>query len=334
MYMNPVHSFINIQNKFINDLRVTFPEQERRLEKYQKKGLDMISKPEEEQRAYIKAFIDKYSPYEESLIKCDYSFLENVVIIDKFDLQWPTLSDNNRKVIFQYIQNLYVVGNMLFKEEEVKEYTKEMMKNLETITKDDVSDNNMEDITSTISQMFGISKDSPMNGLISNITKEISNSDNPAKILQSLVSGDEKYIKKLGEKSMKNLDKKGVNREQLAQEALKMQEFLNANMGGANTGGANQIPGMPQMPPGLDIGALMGMMGGSMGQGMIPNVGMGMDPRMAQSMSVAQGVIPNNEPKQIMDKKEHKKTKEHKGEQRKGRGASTNVIKTPTQHKK
>lgn len=114
--MASVKAFNDMLLQFLNEMKLTFPDEETNIEKYNKKlELAISSNP----NIVPKQFISKLSPYQEKISERDETlFTEDASKIDilkeiNFSKNWNDSSENNKNAIWQYVQTLYMLGTTI-----------------------------------------------------------------------------------------------------------------------------------------------------------------------------------------------------------------------------
>ncbi len=122
--MDSVHlikAFVSLLDKFLGDIEQAFPgEREIKMTRTSLKMATSVNP-----RMVIEEFVSYISPYSEQLFNKDHHFFMD---ISNFDLDKSTLmkglkiidllkdtTDENREIIFKYMQNLYKLGLKIVK---------------------------------------------------------------------------------------------------------------------------------------------------------------------------------------------------------------------------
>lgn len=109
--MASVRAFVDLLDKFLDELIDVFPE-EKTLKKYQA-SYELMKKANP--RKVVDVFMASAMPYQKQISESDESFFlnNNIDFLDSLNIKnwWtPELSENTKTCIWKYIQNLTILG--------------------------------------------------------------------------------------------------------------------------------------------------------------------------------------------------------------------------------
>ena len=262
---NSLISFNNLIIDFLHDLLSTFPEYEVHITQ----NLDKI-KINIETQDYIKPFMKHIKPYVLDISnKNKEIFTNNIVLIENIDFEKifnSNITDTTEQAIWKYIHSLYLLGNNIISSgktdmDNVLNFLKDggdnsltelsqqaqgllnIIKHLEEPATTNETFTGNEPEKSNEPQLDHLFGDSKIGELAQELAGEINigdlgltddMNDNPSKLLESLMSGDNSQnlmsmIQTVGSKIQNKISTGEVNEEQLLTEAQKMMGSLGNN---------------------------------------------------------------------------------------------------------
>lgn len=262
---NSLISFNNLIIDFLHDLLSTFPEYEVHITQ----NLDKI-KINIETQDYIKPFMKHIKPYVLDISNKNKDiFTNNIVLIENIDFEKifnSNITDTTEQAIWKYIHSLYLLGNNIISSgktdmDNVLNFLKDggdnsltelsqqaqgllnIIKHLEEPATTNETFTGNEPEKSNEPQLENLFGDSKIGELAQELAGEINigdlgltddMNDNPSKLLESLMSGDNSQnlmsmIQTVGSKIQNKISTGEVNEEQLLTEAQKMMGSLGNN---------------------------------------------------------------------------------------------------------
>jgi len=114
--MTSVSAWNDMMDKFLNELRETFPE-EKAIKKYQT-SFDLLRKSNP--RKCVEAYMMEAGKVQDKIMNKDESYFldssNNSGVISELNISkhWtPELSNNTKEAIWQYLQTLYILGTTI-----------------------------------------------------------------------------------------------------------------------------------------------------------------------------------------------------------------------------
>lgn len=237
-----MEKFMNNYDKFFEETKSTFEK-------------DNITMPEDND-AKLMLFVNNWYPHMEAVSKGDYKyFIENKVDPElfvnlKFQEAYKDSSNENQNIIWEYLQTLYALSASLVKErDDLNDDVKKNIENFPNIIANIVMWKRNKKPDDKPSEKPKLDKNFIENSSIAKLAKEISeeidakemlnlgedmkNMDNPMKLIESLMSGDNKsgiakLMTEVSGKLKTKMDSGDINQEQLLKEATS----LLGNLGG------------------------------------------------------------------------------------------------------
>lgn len=265
--MHPSDRFVKLLNKFVVELEETFPEDGTALRSYREKNLQSV----DDTAAFTKHFMKCLQPLSKGVQERDASrFTPGSLMLDAIDMHHilsRSMSEQNRKAIWQYLQLLLIVGTMATSQgdsAEAEQLLRNMQKGSPSVEKS-TSDSDgetsfIEDLAKDIAQEIKLPDDI--------------DSQNPFDVIQSILSGSGNFGKimgKVGEKLQKKMETGELNEQVLLNESQALMNKM-SKMSTQN-GGPDISDIMQKMTAGgADNDGLMNMM-----QNMFANGGQGTD---------------------------------------------------------
>lgn len=245
--------YFNTQlKKFINEIITSFPEYNDILNDYYG---DVLKTDICNDDKYVKRFMRKTNDLKVQISKKDTSIFENDIYILKnvnFKEIWnkPDLSNNNRDVIWDYIQMLFVIGGTIISDnnkiDDLMQQFKSLQEESNTENTPDI-DNDMLEMLKNLSNSSrenasNIDESLFKNGMIGQLAQELSQeinldidenneSSNPSDIFSNLMSGENpmkfmNLIQTVGSKIQNKVSSGELNQEKLLEEAQGMMGML------------------------------------------------------------------------------------------------------------
>ena len=251
MEKTSIEHFNSYLKLFINNIIETFSEFEEVLKEYYK---ELLENDQCNDDKYVKRFMKKLQTQKNNISnKNDDLFKESIFILKNvdFNLIWHSeeLSENNKDVIWDYIQTLYILGETIVSDSDKVKQLLDNFKKVkegnfdetdETIDKDilDMFKNLSENKNNTIDENF--LENCSLGKLASELTSEINlddmnldltNTENVDEIFGNLLSGDNSMnfmnlIQKVGSKIQNKIESGDFNQEKLVDEAQQMMSSL------------------------------------------------------------------------------------------------------------
>ena len=294
-----INNFYKTLREFLVNLRKTYPELKEDLDNY------YIYIKKTKKRKFIKKFMNNLSQYAEYISKNDESIFkkgEQVNILKNIDFSqiFKRSNDANKKVIWQYLQSLYILGNFIINTENIAKQiesirTGENNESGESATENGANllktmlDNmkNSENTESTEStennggenKEGNESNENPF-GFIEDLAKEIAadikvpegaNPNNPGELLQSLLfskdgGGFSNIISNVSEKIKNKFESGELNEEKIMKQTQSMMGNLSKQFGG-NMPDLSKDGAMNEENLGKMMESVTSMMGGLGGSG-------------------------------------------------------------------
>lgn len=231
--------FIYLQN-FMDSLTDVFPEHRKIFEDY------LYYIQTKEQSLFIKEFVKLLNKYSKDIMNCNEEIFMNECYLLRginFSIYWndKTLTDDNKKVIWDYLKLLLFLGrscNPEFMNEEFTDMIEELKKMAEntedTEQKTGFDVNKLKDAGSKVKELFGGSDDNFLASMVEDITNEISNELGDKKNINILeiISGKNKSLEKIVENVKRHVDEKiakgEIREEDISSSAEKMSNVLSS----------------------------------------------------------------------------------------------------------
>ena len=243
---------------FVNQVIKIQPEYKETLEEYYKDILDEETCNDDK---YIKRFMRKVSEKKKLISeRSDELFSESMLMLKNVDFNelWNSdvMNDDNKRIIWEYIQTLYVLGETIISDsDKIKNLVENFQKirNNEEVTSENEEDNELINMIKNLSESQSnntspIDEDLLQNGLIGNLAKELAedinldslglnlneNPDNINDVFSNLMSGDNpmnfmNLIQNVGQKIQTKLENADLDQGKLMDEAQKMMGMLGGN---------------------------------------------------------------------------------------------------------
>ena len=300
-----INNFYKTLREFLVNLRKTYPELKEDLDNY------YIYIKKTKKKKFIKKFMNNLQPYAECISKNDESIFkknEQVNILRNIDFSqiFKRTNDSNKKIIWQYLQSLYILGNFILNagdivkqlgsintektenseskpESELGEganILKSMLDNMKNTSTD--TDSNTTNTANTENEAEGASKESQENpfGFIEDLAKEIAadikvpegaNPNNPGELLQSLLfskdgGGFSNIISNVSEKIKTKFESGELNEEKIMKQTQSMMGNLSKQFG-ANMPDMSKDGAMNEENFGKMMQGMTSMLGGLGGGG-------------------------------------------------------------------
>lgn len=299
-----INNFYKTLREFLVNLRKTYPELKEDLDNY------YIYIKKTKKKKFIKKFMNNLQPYAESISKNDESIFkknEQVNILRNIDFTqiFKRSNDSNKKIIWQYLQSLFILGNFILNagdivkqlgsintektdnsesntEGELDEGANILKSMLDNMKNSSGSEANTNSTANTEGAAEGGSEESQENpfGFIEDLAKEIAadikvpegaNPNNPGELLQSLLfskdgGGFSNIISNVSEKIKNKFESGELNEEKIMKQTQSMMGNLSKQFG-ANMPDMSKDGAMNEENFGKMMQGMSSMLGGLGGAG-------------------------------------------------------------------
>lgn len=261
--------FYKTFNDFLTDLSSTFPEKKVDLDAYKLKYAN-CSELSEDRKVIINEILHPLRRFSKQILVCDETMFNMPVVMNgNIDLSamWHTgLSEENQAAIWDYLEKLYIIGNIVLKPRKQDKFLKVVWKIKQKYGErsligggedGELNDDNIQNATEQLQSIFG--GNPVLNDMVKDIAQNVGRAlqdNDPSQMMMSLMSGDHSMfaplLEDMTEKYGDQLRNQPISEEDLMARTQKMFQG---------------IPGMP------DMSQLMKMQQSqmqSMAQSMVP----------------------------------------------------------------
>jgi hypothetical protein len=229
--------FYKVFNDFMSDLKFVFPEQSGAIDGYLQKLNDVPTEDREGEKQVINDVLQPLRRYSRQiLINDETMFNMPIVFNETIDLSamWHTeLSDDNQRSFWDYLEKLYIIGNIVLKPKKQDEFLKVVWKIKQKYggasadagssgVAEEVNDDSIQNATEQLQSMFG--GNPVLNEMVKDIAQNVGQAlkeNDPNQMMMSLLSGDHSMFAPL----LENMSSKYGER--LKNEPINEEELLN-----------------------------------------------------------------------------------------------------------